>query len=233
VSCVTHGATQTHSRCARPIEASSLTNFCDFGLAEPITRALAEEKYVTPTQSRCRPSGRSVTPRRDRDRPDRHRQDRGVCATDPAHLFTNKRRPERKTCRVLVLSPTRELSGQILDSFETYGRHLHLTAALTIGGVGMGKQVAGTARRRRHPCCDSSRLLDRVARQRIALRRKPRILVLIKPDRMLDMGFIIDSGRSSRSSHRAGKRCCFPRPCRAPLADLAKSDGLRRGQVGA
>ena len=31
-------------------------------------------------------------------------------------LALNPVRPERKTCRVLVLSPTRELSGQILDA---------------------------------------------------------------------------------------------------------------------
>jgi ATP-dependent RNA helicase RhlE len=36
-----------------------------------------------------------------------------------------------------VLSPTRELSGQILDSFRTYGRHLRITSALAIGGVSM------------------------------------------------------------------------------------------------
>ena len=33
------------------------------------------------------------------------------------------KRAERKNCRVLVLSPTRELSGQILESFRAYGRH--------------------------------------------------------------------------------------------------------------
>jgi len=30
-------------------ESDSLTSFNDFGLAEPITRALAQENYVTPT----------------------------------------------------------------------------------------------------------------------------------------------------------------------------------------
>ncbi len=48
-----------------------------------------------------------------------------------------------KSCRVLVLSPTRELSGQILDSFRTYGRHLRIRSALAIGGVSMGAQVRG------------------------------------------------------------------------------------------
>jgi ATP-dependent RNA helicase RhlE len=107
----------------RTIESSHLSSFHDFGLAEPITRALAEEKYVTPTpiQTQTIPialSGRDVI---------------GIAQTGTGktaafalpilhHLFTNRRRPERKTCRVLVLSPTRELSGQILNSFRTYGR---------------------------------------------------------------------------------------------------------------
>src|ERR1700740_3146036 len=56
-------------------------------------------------------------------------------------LADNFRSVERKSCRVLVLSPTRELSGQILDSFRAYGRHLRIKSALAIGGVSMGVQV--------------------------------------------------------------------------------------------
>jgi superfamily II DNA/RNA helicase len=88
-----------------------LTSFHDFSLAEPIMRALAEEKYVTPTpiQTQTIPG---ILSRRDVI---------GIAQTGTGktaafalpilhHLFTNRRRPERKTCRVLVLSPTRELS---------------------------------------------------------------------------------------------------------------------------
>src|SRR5207237_892011 len=107
-----------------------------------IKAALAEEKYATrtPIQAQTIPialSGRDVI---------------GIAQTGTGktaafalpilhRLFTNRRRPERKTCRVLVLSPTRELSGQILDSFRTYGRHAGISAALAIGGVAMGAQV--------------------------------------------------------------------------------------------
>jgi superfamily II DNA/RNA helicase len=70
------------------------------------------------------------------------------------HLLTNRRRPKRKTCRVLVLSPTRELSGQILDSFRAYGRHVGTSAALVIGGVSMG---ARCARCRTESTCSSPR----------------------------------------------------------------------------
>jgi ATP-dependent RNA helicase RhlE len=119
-----------------------LTSFNDFGLAEPILRALTEEKYVTPTpiQTDAIPpavAGRDII---------------GIAQTGTGktaafalpilnHLAANKKPLEKKSTRVLVLSPTRELSGQILQSFRTYGRHLRMQSALVIGGVPMGRQV--------------------------------------------------------------------------------------------
>ena len=102
-----------------------MTSFHDFGLAEPITRALAEEKYVRPTpiQAQTIPV---VLSRRDVIGIAQTGTGKTAAFAVPIlhHLLTNKRRPERKTCRVLVLSPTRELSAQILDSFRAYGRHV-------------------------------------------------------------------------------------------------------------
>ena len=119
-----------------------LTSFQDFGLADPISRALQEENYVTPTpiQAQTIPlalTGRDVV---------------GIAQTGTGktasfalpilhRLLENRIKPQPKTCRVLVLSPTRELSGQILDSFNAYGRHIRLSSALAIGGVPMGRQV--------------------------------------------------------------------------------------------
>src|SRR6185312_12020168 len=119
-----------------------LTSFQDFGLAEPISRALKEENYHTPTpiQAQTIPlalAGRDVI---------------GIAQTGTGKtaafalpilhsLVQHHTKPQPKSCRVLVLSPTRELSGQILDSFNVYGRHLRLTSALAIGGVPMGRQV--------------------------------------------------------------------------------------------
>ena len=97
-----------------------MTSFQDFTLNDAITRALAEEKYLTPTpiQAQTIPtviSGRDVI---------------GIAQTGTGktaafalpilhRLSTRPRPPARKSCRILVLSPTRELSGQILDSFRS------------------------------------------------------------------------------------------------------------------
>jgi len=169
-----------------------LTSFHNFGLAEPITRALAEEKYVTPTpiQAQTIPV---VLLRRDVIGIAQTGTGKTAAFAVPIlhHLFTNRRRPERKTCRVLVLSPTRELSGQILDSFRAYGRHVRTSAALVIGGVSMGAQVRAVQNGVDVLVATPGRLLDLVTSNALRL-GEVEFLVLDEADRMLDMGFIHD-----------------------------------------
>jgi superfamily II DNA/RNA helicase len=98
---------------------------------------------------------------------------------------------ERKSCRVLVLSPTRELSGQILDSFRTYGRHLRMRTALAIGGVSMGGQVRSLLNGVDVLVATPGRLLDLVKGNALRL-DSVECFVLDEADRMLDMGFIND-----------------------------------------
>jgi len=170
-----------------------LTSFNEFGLAAPILRALAEEKYVTPTpiQDQTIPvaaQGRDVI---------------GIAQTGTGktaafalpilnHLFNKRQRPAQKSCRVLVLSPTRELSSQIADSFRAYGRHIRpLEIELAIGGVPINRQVRGLARGAEVLVATPGRLLDLVHQRALRL-DQIEVLVLDEADRMLDMGFIHD-----------------------------------------
>jgi ATP-dependent RNA helicase RhlE len=169
-----------------------LTSFQDFGLAETISRALKEENYVTPTpiQAQTIPlalTGRDVV---------------GIAQTGTGktaafalpilhRLLENRIKPQPKTCRVLVLSPTRELSGQIQDSFNAYGRHMRLTSALAIGGVPMGRQVRSIMPGLDVLVATPGRLLDLVQSNALKL-NQVEFLVLDEADRMLDMGFIND-----------------------------------------
>ena len=173
-----------------------MTSFNDFGLVEPIIRALAEEKYLTPTpiQDQTIPlamQGRDVI---------------GIAQTGTGktaafalpiinHLTTKRLRPEKKACRVLVLSPTRELSGQIADSFRAYGRHTRpLAIALAIGGVPINRQVRSLAHGVEVLVATPGRLLDLVNQRALRL-DQVEVLVLDEADRMLDMGFIHDIKR--------------------------------------
>jgi superfamily II DNA/RNA helicase len=90
-----------------------------------------------------------------------------------------------------VLSPTRELSGQILESFNGYGRHMRLTSALAIGGVPMGRQVRSVMPGIEVMVATPGRLLDLVQSNGLKL-GQVEFLVLDEADRMLDMGFIND-----------------------------------------
>ena len=169
-----------------------LTSFHNFSLAEPITRALAQENYITPT-----PIQRDAIPvvRAGRDLIGIAQTGTGKTAAFALpildRLAANPKPLEKKSCRVLVLSPTRELSGQILDSFRTYGRHLRLSSTLAIGGVSMGKQVRALMGGVDVLVATPGRLLDLVRSNALRL-NKVEVLVLDEADRMLDMGFIHD-----------------------------------------
>jgi ATP-dependent RNA helicase RhlE len=169
-----------------------LTSFDGFGLNEAIARAIAEEKYATPTpiQTQTIPI---VMSRRDVI---------GIAQTGTGktaafalpilhQLAAQARPPERKSCRILVLSPTRELSGQILASFRAYGRHLHIRTALAIGGVPMGGQVRALLDGVDVLVATPGRLLDLVKHNALRV-GGVEFLVLDEADRMLDMGFIHD-----------------------------------------
>ena len=169
-----------------------MTSFDNFGLAEPIMRALIEEKYETPTPIQVETipvalSGCDVI---------------GIAQTGTGktaafalpilqRLSAEPRAPQRKACRVLVLSPTRELSGQILDAFQAYGRHLRVSATLVIGGVPMGRQVRALLNGVDVLVATPGRLIDLVRANALRL-SDVEVLVLDEADRMLDMGFIRD-----------------------------------------
>src|SRR4029079_16186635 len=101
-------------------------------------------------------------------------------------ILENRIRPQPKSCRVLVLSPTRELSGQILDSFNAYGRHIRLSSALAIGGVPVGRQVRSVMQGVEVMVATPGRLLDLVQSNGLRL-NQVEFLVLDDADGMLDM----------------------------------------------
>ena len=172
-----------------------MSAFSHFGLSEPILRALASEGYTQPTPIQAQAIPQVLT-------------GRDVCGT--AQTGTGKtaafalpildrlaKGPKglvQKSCRTLVLSPTRELAMQIAESFRTYGRHLRLTTAAVFGGVPVSKQERQLARGIDILVATPGRLLDLIDRRAVSL-RGVEILVLDEADRMLDLGFIHDLKR--------------------------------------
>lgn len=167
-----------------------MTKFSDFGLAEPIQKALAAEGYETPTpiQAQAIPhllAGRDIC---------------GIAQTGTGktaafalpslhQLSGNPRPTPRNGCRMLVLSPTRELASQIAESFSTYGRFLKLSVATVFGGVPIGRQIRMLERGVDILVATPGRLLDLIDQRALQL-RDVEIFVLDEADQMLDLGFI-------------------------------------------
>jgi ATP-dependent RNA helicase RhlE len=161
-------------------------NFTDLGLQSELLRAISEKGYDTPTpiQAKAIPavlSGRDVLAGA--------QTGTGKTAAFVVPLLQKLDQPGGRQPRVLVLSPTRELTAQIADNAKAYGRYKKLRALTIFGGVSERPQIAGL-----QAGCDvliatPGRLLD-LAEQGFADLSGVKHFVLDEADRMLDMGFI-------------------------------------------
>jgi superfamily II DNA/RNA helicase len=167
--------------------------FDDFALRPEILQAVAEAGYETPTpiQQQAIPiilTGSDLL---------------GIAQTGtgktaafvlPMIERLASGRARARMPRSLILSPTRELATQTANYFATYGKHLNLTMALLIGGVGMDEQWRLLERGVDVLIATPGRLLDQFERGKVLLGGVT-ILVIDEADRMLDMGFMPDVER--------------------------------------
>ncbi|MFT3686252.1 MAG: DEAD/DEAH box helicase [Phycisphaerales bacterium] len=91
--------------------------------------------------------------------------------------------------RALILSPTRELTSQIAESFATYGKGTTLRNTTVYGGVSQFHQVRALKAGVDILIATPGRLMD-LMNQRLVNLSNVSIFVLDEADRMLDMGFI-------------------------------------------
>ncbi len=187
-----NGAVHGASRPAlREMKATTLTQFSDLGLNASILKTLEAEGYdrPTPIQSQAIPkilSGHDLL---------------GIAQTGTGktaafalpilnRLAETPKPPMRKACRVLILSPTRELATQIAESFRTYGAGLKLSVLVCFGGVPVGGQIRALAFGVDILVATPGRLLDHVQTNSVRL-DQVETFVLDEADQMLDMGFIL------------------------------------------
>jgi len=177
------------------LNASTSAAFSDLGLSAPLLEALAGEGYARPTPIQAKTVPHVLDGR-----------DLFGCAQTGTgktaafalplieRMLRSRRAPGPRRCRALVLAPTRELAGQILQSFLAYGRHAGITATAVYGGVSQRPQAKALMRGVDVLIATPGRLLDLVG-QRLVDIRAVEFLVLDEADRMLDMGFIHDMRR--------------------------------------
>jgi ATP-dependent RNA helicase RhlE len=167
-----------------------LTTFSELGLAQPILKALASEGYAQPTPIQAQAIPVVL---RGRDLLGIAQTGTGKTAAFALPILDRLARSARprvqKSCRALVLGPTRELATQIAESFRTYGRYLGLTVTTVFGGVGHRPQATALARGVDILVATPGRLLDHIAERNIVL-SATEVFVLDEADQMLDLGFL-------------------------------------------
>ncbi len=167
-----------------------MSYFEQLGLAQPILKALEAAGYdkPTPIQEQAIPSllkGRDLC---------------GIAQTGTGktaafalpslhHFATNPKPRQAKSCRMLVLSPTRELAAQIAESFKTYGKFLGLSVQCIFGGAPVFTQKNKLAGGVDILVATPGRLIDLIEQRALTL-KDVEIFVLDEADQMMDMGFI-------------------------------------------
>jgi ATP-dependent RNA helicase RhlE len=203
-------------------ERTILTTFSDFGLAEPILKALAGEGYETPTpiQTQAIPlvlEGRDLL---------------GIAQTGTGKTaafslpildrFARDQKPRQpRSCRALILSPTRELASQIADNIRIYGRNLRISTQVVFGGMPINRQIRQLERGVDILVATPGRLLDLIDRRALSLSHVE-ALVLDEADQMLDLGFIHALRRIAKLVPRERQSLFFSATMPKSIAGLAE-----------
>jgi ATP-dependent RNA helicase RhlE len=167
--------------------------FKDLNLIEPILKALQTEGYTTPTpiQEQSIPT---ILQKRDLLGCAQTGTGKTAAFAIPMiqllaeDLVSGK---PTKAPKALILTPTRELAIQIMESFAAYGRHIPLKRTVIFGGVNQHAQVMALQKGIDILIATPGRLLDLMNQGYVDF-RSIQIFVLDEADRMLDMGFVND-----------------------------------------
>lgn len=168
---------------------TTTASFAALGLSQTLVDAVAEQGYTQPypIQQQAIPAvltGRDLL---------------GIAKTGSGKTasfvlpilqrFTGRKAAGRRSLRVLVLVPTRELAVQVAEVFQTFGEYLKtpLQTAAVFGGVSINPQMIAL-RNAEIVVATPGRLLDLIAQNAADLSTLD-TLVLDEADKMLELGF--------------------------------------------
>ena len=202
---------------------SEVSEFAGLGLADPLLRAIADAGYTTPTPIQAKAIPVVLT---GRDLLAAAQTGTGKTAgfTLPIlqRLLSNplaSRKAGQPRC--LILTPTRELTAQVAESVEKYGKHTRTRSLVVFGGVNINPQIHGLRSPLDILVATPGRLLDHVSQRTVDL-SAVEIFVLDEADRMLDMGFIPDIRRVIKLLPAKRQNLLFSATFSAEIRALAK-----------
>ncbi len=199
-----------------------MSYFSDLGLAEPLLRALETKGYADPTPIQ-RQSIPALLEGRDLMGIAQTGTGKTAAFSLPSlhRLAANPKQRSNAACRMLVLSPTRELAAQIAENMRGYAKYLNLSVQCVFGGIPVCKQARALV-----PGCDilvatPGRLLDLIDQRALTLRHVE-IFVLDEADQMMDLGFIVPLKRVANLLPKDRQSLFFSATMPKAIADLGK-----------
>ena len=163
-----------------------------FGFAEPLSRALTQCGYQTPTPIQVQALGPQLE---GRDLLGMAETGSGKTAAFVLPILqkiaANPAELPWKGVNALILAPTRELAIQIDQEVASLSRNMNIRRAVVLGGVSKGPQINALKRGVHVLVATPGRLLDHVNMRSCDL-SGVQTLVIDEADRMFDMGFIRD-----------------------------------------
>ena len=203
-----------------------MSYFSDLGLAEPLVRALETKGYTDPT-----PIQKQAIPALLKGRDLLGIAQTGTGKTAAFALPSLHRladvngsgpKPRQNAaCRMLVLSPTRELAAQIAENMRGYAKYLNLSVQCIFGGVPVGKQARALSGGCDVLVATPGRLLDLIDQRALTLRHVE-IFVLDEADQMMDLGFIVPLKRVANMLPKERQSLFFSATMPKAIADLGR-----------
>ncbi|MFV0408791.1 MAG: DEAD/DEAH box helicase [Paracoccus sp. (in: a-proteobacteria)] len=135
-------------------------------------------------------------------------------------LLAHGHKPEPRTCRALILAPTRELATQIAASVEGFAEGTPIRAFRVVGGASINVQIQRIERGVDVLIATPGRLIDLLDRHAVDL-SKTEYLVLDEADQMLDIGFIHALRRIARTLPRTRQTLLFSATMPKLMEELA------------
>ena len=197
--------------------------FSDFLFNKSILKAVAEERYQTPTlvQQKAIPlvlekknvivSAQTGTGKT------------AAFALPIIQLLSKEQDAEKgeKKIKSLIVTPTRELAIQILENFKSFSKYSNLIATAVFGGVSLEPQKEILAKGVDILVATPGRLIDLQMQGNIDL-SAVEIFVLDEADLMLDMGFIADIKKIEALCPKKKQTLLFSATMPEKIVDLAK-----------
>ena len=137
-------------------------------------------------------------------------------------LVAHGRKPDPKSCRALILAPTRELATQIAHAVESFAEGTPVRAFRVVGGASINTQITRLERGVDVLIATPGRLIDLLDRHAVDL-SKTEYLVLDEADQMLDIGFIHALRRIARMLPKERQTLLFSATMPKLMAELADS----------